>query len=96
MEDWKKEKDAIMDLKKISSFENLSRLSLFFVKTVDRIARQFDTKLSTDIFEIREVIIKKFPTNDIDFQYIMAHIEALQFTPEYKMWQYTDKIEKDY
>ena len=26
----------------------------------------------------------------------MAHIEALQFTPEYKMWQYTDKIEKDH
>jgi hypothetical protein len=31
----------------------------------------------------------------MEFQFIMTHIEALQFTHKYKMWQYSDRISKE-
>ena len=72
----------------INSFENLQRLAIFFAKTVDKIAlKNTSDSVYVEAFDIRELIKKKFPSKyNMDFQYIMTHIEALQFTSKYKMW----------
>lgn len=87
MEEWREEKDAIMELK-INTGENLQRLAIFFAKTVDKIAlKDTSDSVYVEAFDIRELIKQKFPDKyNMDFQFIMTHIEALQFTSKYKMW----------
>ena len=56
MDEWRKEKEEIMALK-INSYERLSRLAVFFAKTVDKIAlKDTNDSVYVEAFDIREVI----------------------------------------
>jgi len=78
MEEWREEKDALMKLK-INSTSRLQRLAIFFAKTVDKIAfKDLTDSVYEETFDIRDLIKDKFPsTYDINFQFIMTHVEAL-------------------
>lgn len=64
---------------KINSTSRLQRLAIFFAKTVDKIAfKDLTDSVYEETFDIRDLIKDKFPsTYDINFQFIMTHVEAL-------------------
>ena len=61
---------------------NIMKLASFIAKTIDKIATPLkdQEKISSKLFEIREVITKKFPVNREYLTYILAHVEALKNT----------------
>jgi len=68
MEEWREEKNALMNLK-INKPEHLQRLAIFFAKTVDKIAlKDTSDSVYVEALDIRELIKNKFPKSyNMDF-----------------------------